>query len=120
VITGGGLLTDNSNDSFTAYNMSLISGTESAVETPLANVGSTLTDLHVRVSTAPGGTASWTLTIDKNGNATALSCTITGAATTCNDSSLVPVSPGDTITLKVTPFGSPALTNLIWSAKITP
>jgi hypothetical protein len=100
--------------------MSFISGTESDVATPVGDLGSTITGLHVHLSTPPGGGASWTLTIDKNGNPTALGCTITGAATNCNDSSLVAVNPNDTITLKVTPFGSPALTTLIWSAKITP
>jgi hypothetical protein len=114
-------LTDDTNDSFLPWGMNGVSPTESAVEVPIANVGTTITDLHVRLTTAPGTGASWTLTIDKNGTATALFCTISGVATTCNDSSLVAVSPGDTITLKATPFTTPATpTTLSWSAKITP
>jgi hypothetical protein len=74
----------------------------------------------VFVTTAPGTGASWTLTVDKNGTATPLSCAIAGVATTCNDSSVPAVVAGDKIDLDVTPFGSPALTNITWSAKLLP
>jgi hypothetical protein len=119
VLPGIGALTDNTNDSYVAWGVSLVSGTESTVKIPPL-FGGTLSDLRVELTTAPGTGASWTLTVDKNGSATALSCTIPVAATTCGDASLVTVVAGDTLDLDVTPFGAPALTAIKWSATITP
>jgi hypothetical protein len=99
--------------------MNQISGTESTVEIPFPHSG-TVSNLQVYITTAPGGGGSWTLTVDKNGTATALQCSISGAGTTCSDSSLVTIVAGDKIDLDVTPFGSPALTTISWSATVTP
>ena len=108
VLSGGGPLTDNVNDSYIAYGSFLVSGTESNVEIPMP-VGGTLSHLKVLVTTAPGTGAGWTLTVDKNESATALTCSVTGAATSCNDASLVAVVGGDQLDLGVTPFGTPEI-----------
>ena len=112
-------MTDNINDSYVAYGSFSISGTESTVQVAFPFAG-TVSNLQVFVATAPGGVASWTLTVDKNGSPTALTCNIVGAATSCTDSSLVTIVAGDKLDLDVTPFGSPALTTITWSASITP
>lgn len=119
VWAGGGHLTDNVNDSYVAWGQFSVSGTEINAEIPVP-VGGTFSDLQVHLSTAPGTGASWTLTVDKNESATALTCSVTGAATSCTDSSRVAVVPGDLIDLDVTPFGRPALALITWSASITP
>jgi hypothetical protein len=116
VLAGFGALTDNRNDSYAAYGMALVSGKESTVRIPVPR-GHTLTDLHVRMATAPGSGASWTFTTDKNGVRTALSCSIARAATSCSDASMVSIVAGDTIDLDITPFGSPALANVSWSVR---
>src|SRR5213076_223040 len=56
--SGYGRLTDNRNDSYGAWGVSIVSPTESTVEIPVAR-GGTLTYLQVRVSTAPGTGANW-------------------------------------------------------------
>ena len=116
---GGGAVTDNTSDSYVAAGSFDISGAESAVEIPVPSDG-TVSDLQVVVQTAPETGSSWTLTVDKNGTATALTCPIADLATTCTDSSLVAVAVGDKLDLDVTPFGSPALTTITWSAVVTP
>ena len=118
-LRGGGTLTDNVNDSYIAYGSFLVSGTESTVEIPVP-VGGTLSNLEVFVATAPGTGASWTLTVDKNGSATVLTCSVAGAATNCRDSSLVAVAVGDALELRVTPFGTPELATITWSATLRP
>jgi hypothetical protein len=119
VWTGGGVVTTNASDSYVAYGENLISGTEGDVEMPFPHSG-TMSNLQVYLTTAPGAGNSWTLTVDVNGTATALTCTIANAATSCTDSSLVTITAGDLIDLRVTPVGSPALTRLGWSATVTP
>jgi hypothetical protein len=115
---GGGALTDNTNPSYVGS--ATVSGTESTVQIPLPPGYSTITDLQVFVATAPGTGTSWTITVDKNGSASALSCSVAGTGQTCSDSSLVAVTAGDLIDLKVTPFTSPALTTITWTAKLLP
>jgi hypothetical protein len=113
-------VTNNASDSYIAYGSMTVSGTESNVETPLP-IGGTLSDLQVRVTTAPGVGASWTFTADINGTGTALFCSIAGAATTCSDSSAVTVVQGDTLDLDATPFSAPSVpTTVTWSVTVTP
>jgi hypothetical protein len=119
VWAGGGAVTDNINDSYVAYGSFSISGTESNVSIPFPTAG-TVSNLQVYVTTAPGIGTSWTLTVNKNGSATALTCSIAGVATSCTDASLVTIVAGDKLDLDVTPFSSPALTTITWSASVTP
>lgn len=56
----------------------------------------TLRNLRARLNTAPGGTETLTVTVNKNGVNTAVTCTLTGAATTCTDvSNTVAFAAGD-------------------------
>ena len=118
-LQGGGALTDNAKDSYVAWGSFDVSSTERTVAIPVP-FGGTLTDLHVSVATAPGTGASWTFTVDKNGSATVLTCSITGVATTCTDASLLAVVKGDKIDLAVKPFGAPALATITWSVRLLP
>lgn len=67
-------------------------------------------DLSVQLTTAPGGTSSETRTVslDVNGTASALSCTITGAATTCTSPGPVSVPAGSTLALSDLAGATPA------------
>lgn len=119
MLFGLGTLTDNVNDSYSAVGTSFISGTENIVELPVPT-GGTISNLHVVLTAAPGSGSSWTLTLNKNGAASALSCSIANAQTTCNDASLVTVVDGDVIDLHIAPFTTPTLATIKWSATITP
>lgn len=101
-----------------ATNISTWSATESS-RTGIIPHALTLSSLQVSLTGAPGGTASWTFTVRKNGADTTLTCTITGSATTGNDfKDNVSFAAGDTIDLEVIPSGSPAApTQLAWSAQ---
>jgi hypothetical protein len=73
------------------------------------NTSGNLTEMRCDVTTAPGGTDSWTLRVQKNGGDANLTCTITGAATTCTDlSNTDSFIPGDTGRLRMTPNNTPA------------
>lgn len=81
----------------------------------------TLTGLSVKLETAPGGVASRTYTVMKNGVATALTVTITGASTTASDTTTqVFFSAGDFISLQASSSGSPTAANRTsWYSLIT-
>ena len=59
--------------------------------------GATLANLQVRVQSAAGiALQGWTITVEKNGVATALTCTLLGSATTCSNTvGSVPFASGD-------------------------
>ena len=118
VLSGGGNLTDNTNDSYVAWGSFLVASKESTVAIPVP-FGGTVSNLQVVVTAAPGTGASWTFTVDKNGSATVLACSIAGVATTCSDASLLAVGAGDNVDLDVTPFHTPALATIAWSVTIT-
>lgn len=64
-------------------------------------IACTLSNLYVKVTTAPGGTASWTFKVYKNGVGQTVTCAITGAATTANDTThTVSIAAGDRISLE--------------------
>lgn len=50
-----------------------------------ASAAGTMTNLYCNVTTAPGIGNQWVVTLRKAGVSQTLTCTITGAATTCND-----------------------------------
>ena len=78
--------------------------TEVAVPLTTSTAGSLLVKLgHATQTPAPGGTNSITFTVMKNGAATALSCTVTGAQTGCTDLvNSVDYATGDTISIRIT------------------
>jgi len=84
------------------------SGTASISTAPWAADG-TLSNLIVSLGTAPGSGKSWTFTIVINGSDTAITVTISDAATTARDTThTASIAPGDTIALKSVPSGTPS------------
>lgn len=83
-------------------------GTEGDCSAPCPVAG-TFSKLYIALSAAPGGGKSYIFTLMKNGVATALTCTITGAvATTGSDTSnSVAVVAGDLLSIKGDATGSP-------------
>lgn len=67
--------------------------------------------LRIDLTVAPGGVASRTFTVVKNGVDTGLTVAITGAATTGSVTSTVSFVDGDTLILRCTPAGTPAATS---------
>jgi hypothetical protein len=115
------MLTVNNADTYVAWGMQFTDPTEANVATPIGVTGN-LSNLQVLLTVAPGGGNTWKFTVDKNGVATGLSCTISNGATTCSDGSTVSVVSSDTIDLDVTPtVGTPSTpTHISWSANVTP
>lgn len=65
--------------------------------------------LKVNASVAPGSGKSYTITIQKNGSDTAITCQIADTATTCKDfNNISAIAVGDNFSAKVTPSGTPA------------
>jgi hypothetical protein len=65
----------------------------------------TISSIWAELSSAPGGTAQWTVRVRKNGLTTAgntLACTITGTATACEASGSVSIADGDFLSVLVT------------------
>lgn len=72
--------------------------------------GGTASNLYASSNEAPGTDKSWTFTLVKNGaDQAALTCTITGSATSCNDTTgTVVFAAGDRISIKMTAAGNPS------------
>lgn len=73
-----------------------------ATQTPISTAG-TVAGLYVTLTTAPGGTAVYTYTVYHSNSATSLSCSITGSATACSDTTVghsFTVTQGDIITMQ--------------------
>jgi hypothetical protein len=68
----------------------------------------TVKNIYVAGVVAPGGSASYTYTLKKGTADTALACTITGAATTCNAATDILVSANDLLYTSTTPASTPA------------
>lgn len=93
------------------------SGVWSATETDRQMIvgSSTLTAFYVKLSAAPSGTASRTLTVRKNSSATALSITISGANTTGNISGQgISTADFDSLSVEDVPSGTPAPATVAW------
>ena len=74
-------------------------------------VAGTAKDLYVSLTSAPGGTNSWTFTLRKNDAAAtgAPTCTITGSATSCHDTtSTLSYAAGDIISVQFAKQGTAA------------
>lgn len=75
-----------------------------------------LSNLILKLSTAPGIGASWTFTIVKNGVDTNISVTISGASTSGSDTShSITVAKGDWVAIKAVDSGSPTFPNVLSS-----
>lgn len=102
--------------STSATNYWLLSGTNT-FQTSAASVMSvptttTVKRLYCNAVTAPdngGGTQSYAMTLFKNGSAQSVTCTISEAGTTCNDTSnSFTITAGDTMSIRSVPSGTPA------------
>lgn len=75
----------------------------------MSSKGGSISKLYVAVTTAPGVGTTRTITVYINGVATALTCTISGAATTSNNTgTTVAIVAGDTVSVGLTSTGSVA------------
>ena len=89
--------------------LSVAGNTFGLVATRNANTACTASNLSVLLNAAPGGTKSRTFSLSlNNGNASALACTIAGAATSCPSAATQVVNPGDLLGIRLdTSSGGP-------------
>ncbi len=82
----------------------------SDVECPVPTAGS-IRDLYVNLNTAPGGTETRSYWLTKNGASQSLTCTVSGAATTCTDTThTTTVAAGDRVAITTSASAAPAVT----------
>ena len=92
----------------------------------MAIVSGTLSNFRVRISTPPGGgDDAYTYTLMHNGAASAnIACTITGAATSCTDTTLVTTEAflgGDRISVRSQETNTDADATIVsWAADFAP
>ena len=105
-----------SNGFISAFN-DYTDSTESMVEQVIP-IGGTLSNFYASWEAAPGGTKNVTLTVRKNGADTSVKCTITGAATSCSDTTnSVTFSAGDRISIGATSTDAPGGKKARWTAR---
>jgi hypothetical protein len=81
--------------------------TEDIAQAPCATAG-TFSNLVIRLATAPGGAASRTYVVRKNGVDTAMTVVISGSNTTARDTTnSITVAAGDVLSMSTTPSGTP-------------
>ena len=84
-------------------------------------VSGTVTSLRAFVNQAPGGSDSWTVRLRKNAANATLTCTISGAATSCSASGTDTFAAGDRMGVEFTEGGAAASTlGSGWSACFIP
>ncbi len=106
-----------------AISASSASTTDEAAASALAPTSFTLDQLRYMPSGNPGsGGDAFTLTLNKNGSATGLACTVTDAQTSCTDLVESPVSfaATDTLSMTITAAVSPVSRNHKWGMRLTP
>ena len=90
------------------YNYQRATTTEAEVKMPMPFAG-TFSRLYVAASTAPTGAETFIATMRKNGADTTITCTITGAAVSANDTThSATFAAGDLIDLKIVSSGGAA------------
>lgn len=112
----------------TATNTNLVPNrvTNPATQTATSTAGvfavsGTIYGLNAWVSSAPGGSASWTVTVENNTTLTSVTCTITSAVNTCADLvNTTPVIGGQNFTVLFTANNSPAAAAKYFSFKFSP
>lgn len=96
------------------------STTESAVYGPVASAG-VFKNLYVKLSGSPGSGKSYAFALMVNGSPSALTTTISDAATTGNDTThTVSVAAGDIVSMRVTPSGTPTAVRPSFSMSFDP
>lgn len=108
------LLAYTGNDNATStfyYALSGANAAGTATESNNQNIARamTVTAIYVKLSAAPGSGKSKTFTLRKNGADTALTCTVSDAATTCNGTGSVAIADDDLISTSDAPSGTPAV-----------
>lgn len=73
----------------------LASATETDVNNYRTQRSCIMQNLHATIDTVPGGAASWTVTLRDDAAGTTLTCSITSAATECNDTTNRPTVATD-------------------------
>lgn len=92
-------------------------GTSSRNLQRVASSGS-FKNLRVVLTAAPGTGKSHTFTVmEITGGATALACTVSEAATTCQDSDTITVTAGEEYNLRSTHSGTPDVSDAWWSVE---
>ena len=82
--------------------------------------GGTLKNLRMEVATAPGAGTSRAFTLRKNGANTAVTCTISGTATSCTDTAnSVAVVAADDVSVSSVPTSSPLTSVASWTLVFT-
>lgn len=82
-----------------------------------------ISELWISLTASPGGGSgeSYTFTLMKNGSATSQTCTVSNAATTCNDvAHSVSITAGDLISLKQSNANTPNSARGRWGVKWVP
>lgn len=93
-------------------------GTTHASRAVVIPTACTIGDLTVNIATAPGSGKEWTFSLVKNGTPV-VDVTISGASTTASTPFSAAFSPGDTLSLRLTPSGTPAASGVIqWSMEV--
>ena len=82
----------------------------------------TLSDLRIELAGAPGAGSSVSFTVRQDTGAgpvaTALTCTVSGTATDCHDTSnSITVAPGDMLDIEASPAGAPVASHVHYTAK---
>ncbi len=99
--------------------------TEVSIQNIIPTAG-TIKNFFVFIQAPPGGVASYTFTVRRQtlpapSAATAVTCTITGAATSCSDPThTAAFAAGDLIAISITPAGTPTTTSGQWTAVFAP
>ena len=99
-----------------------LAGTSDGTDLNLSPAGATgtVSALYARVITAPGTGNSFSLTVFRNGTAQAVTCTISGTGTTCNDTAhSFTFNPTDTLGLRTVCTGTCGNLGLAWAVKVT-
>jgi hypothetical protein len=87
--------------------IAVVTNTADSTDYPPAPSAGTIGNLYVVLTVAPGAGTSRTITIKKNNSNQTLTCTVSDAATTCNDTShTFSVTAGDVLSWTATLSGS--------------
>lgn len=93
---------------------------------PVVAAAGTISNLFIKITVAPGSAVSRAFTINKNGVATSVTCSVTGTGsgagiTTCNDTSdSFSVVPGDALSLGQAATGTVAAASVQYGAEFVP
>ena len=118
---------DNSSPSNSAVNYNRLNSTfpsswtgNESLRRLVLPVAMDVSNFHIEIDVAPGVGTSFTFTIFKNGIATSLAVTISGTATSGEDTvHAVSFAAGDTISIQSSPTGTPTTSNnQYWNLQI--